>query len=92
MIQLVQGGRPEAQWAADVQGLSAKDLAMQIVLPELDGRIGGIRFVSLRIPFPPPGSRIERHRSKPLVDQPREVVHEWYAAPSARLSQQCGER
>jgi len=42
VIQLVQGGRPEAQWAADSQGLSAKDLAMQIVLPELDGRIGGI--------------------------------------------------
>jgi cobaltochelatase CobN len=42
VVQLVQGGRPEAQWAADSQGLSAKDLAMQIVLPELDGRIGGI--------------------------------------------------
>jgi cobaltochelatase CobN len=42
VIQLVQGGRPQSQWAADVQGLTAKDLAMQIVLPELDGRIGGI--------------------------------------------------
>ncbi len=42
VIQLVQGGRPAAQWAADSHGLSAKDLAMQIVLPELDGRIGGI--------------------------------------------------
>jgi cobaltochelatase CobN len=42
VIQLVQGGRPEALWAADIQGLSAKDLAMQVVLPELDGRIGGI--------------------------------------------------
>ncbi len=42
VIQLVQGGRPKAQWAADVQGLTAKDLAMQVVLPELDGRIGGI--------------------------------------------------
>ncbi|MEP7239767.1 MAG: cobaltochelatase subunit CobN, partial [Devosia sp.] len=42
VIQLVQGGRPETQWAADSQGLSAKDLAMQVVLPELDGRIGGI--------------------------------------------------
>jgi len=42
VIQLVQSGRPEAQWATDMQGLSAKDLAMQIVLPELDGRIGGI--------------------------------------------------
>ncbi len=42
VIQLVQSGRPEAQWAADVQGLSSKDLAMQVVLPELDGRIGGL--------------------------------------------------
>lgn len=42
VIQLVQGGRPGAQWAADSQGLGSKDLAMQLVLPELDGRIGGI--------------------------------------------------
>ncbi|MGV3651094.1 MAG: cobaltochelatase subunit CobN [Devosia sp.] len=40
VIQLLQSGRPEAQWAADIQGLTAKDLAMQVVLPELDGRIG----------------------------------------------------
>ncbi len=40
IIQLVQGGRPEELWQSDIQGLSAKDLAMQIVLPELDGRIG----------------------------------------------------
>jgi cobaltochelatase CobN len=40
VIQLIQAGRPEAQWAADPQGLSAKDLAMQVVLPELDGRHG----------------------------------------------------
>ncbi|MBK8082589.1 MAG: cobaltochelatase subunit CobN [Devosia sp.] len=42
VIQLIQGGRPEAQWAADSQGLTAKDLAMQVVLPELDGRHGMI--------------------------------------------------
>lgn len=42
VIQLIQSGRPEAQWRADSQGLSAKDLAMQLVLPELDGRIGGL--------------------------------------------------
>ncbi|MEQ1770047.1 MAG: cobaltochelatase subunit CobN [Devosia sp.] len=42
VVQLVQGGRPEAQWRDDSQGLTAKDLAMQVVLPELDGRIGGI--------------------------------------------------
>jgi cobaltochelatase CobN len=42
VIQLVQGGRPHASWAADAQGLTAKDLAMQVVLPELDGRIGAL--------------------------------------------------
>ncbi|MDP1732614.1 MAG: cobaltochelatase subunit CobN [Devosia sp.] len=42
VIQLVQGGRPETQWAADSQGLTSKDLAMQVVLPEMDGRIGGL--------------------------------------------------
>ncbi|WP_029042073.1 cobaltochelatase subunit CobN [Cucumibacter marinus] len=42
VIQLVQAGRPEALWQADPQGLSPRDLAMQIVLPELDGRIGGL--------------------------------------------------
>ena len=40
VIQLLQGGRAQAQWAADSQGLTAKDLAMQVVLPELDGRSG----------------------------------------------------
>ena len=42
VLQLIQGGRPEAVWRADSQGLTAKDLAMQVVMPELDGRIGGI--------------------------------------------------
>lgn len=42
IIQLVQGGRPAEVWEKDIQGLSAKDLAMQVVLPELDGRIGDI--------------------------------------------------
>ncbi|MDR3471464.1 MAG: cobaltochelatase subunit CobN [Devosia sp.] len=42
VLQLIQGGRPAALWAADSQGLTPKDLAMQVVMPELDGRIGGI--------------------------------------------------
>jgi cobaltochelatase CobN len=42
VIQLIQSGRSEAQWQADPQGLSSKDMAMFLVMPELDGRIGGI--------------------------------------------------
>jgi cobaltochelatase CobN len=42
VIQLIQSGRSEAQWAADSQGLSSKDMAMFLVMPEVDGRIGGL--------------------------------------------------
>ncbi len=42
VLQLVQSGRSCEFWRDDVQGLSARDLAMQIVLPEMDGRIGGL--------------------------------------------------
>jgi len=42
VIQLIQSGRSEAQWLADSQGLSSKDLAMFLVTPEIDGRLAGI--------------------------------------------------
>jgi cobalamin biosynthesis Mg chelatase CobN len=42
IIQLIQSGRSEAQWTADPQGLSSKDMAMFLVMPEVDGRIGGL--------------------------------------------------
>ena len=42
VIQLIQSGRSREQWQADPQGLSSKDMAMYLVMPEVDGRIGGI--------------------------------------------------
>jgi len=42
VIQLIQSGRSRAQWLADPQGLSSKDMAMFLVMPELDGRLGGL--------------------------------------------------
>ena len=42
VIQLIQSGRSEAHWAADSQGLSSKDMAMFLVMPEVDGRLGGL--------------------------------------------------
>jgi cobaltochelatase CobN len=42
VIQLIQSGRSQAQWIADPQGLSSKDMAMFLVMPEVDGRIGGL--------------------------------------------------
>lgn len=39
ILQCVQSGAPRAAWAASARGLSQADLAMQVVLPEADGRL-----------------------------------------------------
>ncbi|MBU7571856.1 MAG: cobaltochelatase subunit CobN [Hydrogenophaga sp.] len=40
VLQLITAGCSQEQWAADPHGLAPRDLAMQVVLPEVDGRIG----------------------------------------------------
>lgn len=40
VLQLITAGCSQAQWQADPHGLAPRDLAMQVVLPEVDGRIG----------------------------------------------------
>ncbi|MBO1075159.1 cobaltochelatase subunit CobN [Roseomonas marmotae] len=39
VLQLMLSGAPRAAWAGSSRGLSQADLAMQVVLPELDGRL-----------------------------------------------------
>ena len=39
VLQVVFSGGGEAEWREGSQGLSARDLAMQVALPEVDGRI-----------------------------------------------------
>ncbi|MBV8664663.1 MAG: cobaltochelatase subunit CobN, partial [Hyphomicrobiales bacterium] len=39
VLQVILAGSSEAQWADAQRGLSAADLAMNVVLPEMDGRI-----------------------------------------------------
>ena len=39
VIQALQVGSPQSAWAASARGLAAADLAMQVALPEFDGRI-----------------------------------------------------
>lgn len=41
VIQAILAGADEAQWRADPRGLGPADLAMNVVLPEMDGRIVG---------------------------------------------------
>ena len=40
VLQLITAGCSHEQWLADPHGLAPRDLAMQVVLPEVDGRIG----------------------------------------------------
>ncbi len=46
VLQVALAGPPHAAWASSPRGLNASDLAMHVVLPELDGRIfaGAISF------------------------------------------------
>ena len=46
VLQVILAGSSAGQWAGSQRGLSASDLAMHVVLPELDGRImaGAISF------------------------------------------------
>ena len=39
VLQVVLSGGAEADWRAGMRGLSARDLAMNVALPEVDGRI-----------------------------------------------------
>ncbi|HEX7885895.1 MAG TPA: cobaltochelatase subunit CobN, partial [Phenylobacterium sp.] len=39
VLQLILSGAAQADWSASTRGLSPADLAMQVVLPELDGRL-----------------------------------------------------
>ncbi len=39
MLQVVLSGGTEESWRAGTRGLSARDIAMQVALPELDGRV-----------------------------------------------------
>jgi cobaltochelatase CobN len=40
VLQLITAGCSHEQWQADPHGMAPRDLAMQVVLPEVDGRIG----------------------------------------------------
>ena len=46
VFQVIQAGSSAQQWAGSQRGLGASDLAMNVVLPEIDGRIvaGAISF------------------------------------------------
>lgn len=55
-------------------------------------KIGGVRFSSLRIPYPKPGEHVNETTRKPLSAYPKEQRKAWYWTPNSRRAERCGTR
>jgi hypothetical protein len=55
----------------------------------IDGKIGGVRFMSLRIPIPPVGTDLERYRYKTLTEYPEGYRKYWYQATQSERGAAC---
>lgn len=52
--------------------------------------IGGVRLLSLRIPFPKPGEKVEAFTRRPISTYPKDYRHNWYVTPKERRAERCG--
>jgi hypothetical protein len=55
------------------------------------GPIGGVRFLSLRIPFGRPGDPMVRYAHRPLEEFPESQRHEWYWTPQSKRTERCSQ-
>jgi hypothetical protein len=53
--------------------------------------IGGVRFLSLRIPYPPPGAHVEPYAVRPVSAYAKDERKDWYFTPRSRRAERCGE-
>jgi cobaltochelatase CobN len=69
VLQVALAGSTEEQWETSAQGLAAKDLAMSVVLPEIDGRVftRAISFKADALLHAPTQCRVITY--KPLPDR-----------------------
>lgn len=51
--------------------------------------IGGVRFSSLRIPYPALGARVEPASRRPMAEYPEEMRKRWYYTPTSRRRERC---
>jgi hypothetical protein len=54
-------------------------------------KIGGVIFLSLRVPIPPPGTPFPRYERAPLADHPKEQRKVWYVTPHDVVLSRCKE-
>lgn len=67
VLQAILAGSNQSSWQESGRGLAASDLAMQVVLPELDGRLiaGAISFKAKTQEHPDLEFSVTRHRPYP---------------------------
>jgi hypothetical protein len=51
--------------------------------------IGGVRFLSLRLPYPAPGEHVEPYVRRPLAAYPERLQHTWHITPISRIGLRC---
>jgi hypothetical protein len=53
-------------------------------------KIGGVRFSSLRLPYPKLGDEVRPYERKPLSEHPESVKKAWYWTPASKRRERCG--
>jgi len=53
-------------------------------------KLGGMIFLSLRVPIPAPGSAFPRYERAPLSDFPKEQRKVWFATSRDVVNRRCG--
>lgn len=91
VLQVVLSSDAEAGWSERQRGLAPRDLAMQVALPEVDGRIlsRAVSFKEMTPLDPLTGIRVSRHRQRAdRIDWTADLAAGWL-----RLRQrQAGQR
>lgn len=80
VLQLVTAGVPRQRWEDDPHGLPPRDMAMQVVLPELDGRIAtrAISFKAVQRHDPRTQTDLIRYAADPeAIDWVAELAWRW---------------
>ncbi len=52
--------------------------------------IGGVRFSSLRLPYPAPGEHVAPFEQRPLASYSADQKKDWFWTPTSRRAQRCG--
>lgn len=78
VLQVILAGASEDQWASSTRGLAASDLAMNVVLPEIDGRV-----ITRAISFKTEAGRDEGLEFTRLAHRPMQSRVDFVAALAA---------